>query len=139
MLTLPHPLAEELRRLAVAGYPHEVCGLLIGRHEPGRIRVERVLQARNLNRERPGDRYELDPQDFLAADDAARSSGLDVVGVWHSHPDHPASPSQTDLAAAWDSFAYMILSTGRLAVSDMRSWRLAGGRFVEEAIEETLG
>jgi proteasome lid subunit RPN8/RPN11 len=109
---------------------------LIGRHEAGRVRVERVQQARNLNRERARDRYELDPQDYLAADRQAREEGLDVVGIWHSHPDHPARPSETDLAAAWDSFSYVILSTGREAVSDVRSFRLQAGAFVEESIQE---
>jgi proteasome lid subunit RPN8/RPN11 len=136
MLILPQTLAEQLRRWAVAGYPEEVCGLLIGRHEAGRVRVERVQQARNLNRERARDRYELDPQDYLAADRQAREEGLDVVGIWHSHPDHPARPSETDLAAAWDSFSYVILSTGREAVSDVRSFRLQAGAFVEESIQE---
>jgi proteasome lid subunit RPN8/RPN11 len=94
-----------LERWALAGYPEETCGLLIGeRSEEGMV-IQRAVQAKNLNRGRAQDRYELDPLDFLAADTQARQLGLDVLGVWHSHPDHPARPSETDREAAWPDWS----------------------------------
>lgn len=121
---LPRPVRERLRELACAGYPNEVCGLLLGRVEGEQRRVEVVHPARNLNVERARDRYELDPRDQLAAEEAARAAGREVLGVWHTHPDHPAQPSETDRAAAWSGWSYLILSVVRGEVADLRSWRL---------------
>jgi proteasome lid subunit RPN8/RPN11 len=95
-----------------------------------------VRDAANLNQERPGDRYELDPRTMLEADRDCRARGLEVVGVWHSHPDHPAEPSETDRAGAWEGWSYIIVSVARAAVGTMRSWRLSGDRFHEESIEQ---
>ncbi len=136
-LRLPAPLLDELKCMARAGYPHEVCGLLTGGEDEGSTRVDRVTRAGNLSTDRLADRYTLDPDDFLAADVAARRDGLGIVGIWHTHPDHPPRPSSTDLAAAWEGYTYVILSVGRKGVADTRAWRLAGAEFVEQSIEET--
>jgi proteasome lid subunit RPN8/RPN11 len=133
-LLIPETLHEELVQWVSAGYPFEICGLLVGRKSGSQCEVVRVTQARNLNLERAADRYELDPKDFLAADIAARSTGLDIVGVWHSHPDHPACPSETDHAAAWPEWFYVILSVTRDGVQEFRSWRLNEDHFKEEDI-----
>ena len=93
-----------------------------------------MTQARNLNTERAEDRYEMDPLDLLRADEMARARRLDIVGVWHTHPDHPARPSATDRAQAWDGWSYLILEVGAGGVQAMRSWRLEGAEFVEEAV-----
>ncbi|RXZ43199.1 M67 family peptidase [Crenobacter cavernae] len=136
ILHLPLPVLDALHAVARAGYPHETCGLLIGqREEPQYCRVHSMHPARNLNRERARDRYELDPADYLAAEQAARDAGLDVVGVWHTHPDHPAVPSETDRAAAWEGWSYLILSVSRDGVAAVTSWRLRGDAFEEEEIE----
>ncbi len=118
-----------------AGYPYETCGILIGEPVEGGIRVYEAIEAPNLNKERPGDRYELDPSAMLAADREARSQGLEIVGIWHSHPDHPAEPSETDRASAWEGWSYMIVSVTRDSLIEVRSWRLDGGQFVEEKIK----
>jgi len=136
-LRLPAPVLDELKRVARAGYPHEVCGLLIGRENGTFIGVDRITQAANLSTDRLADRYTLDPDDFLAADTAARRDGLGIVGIWHTHPDHPPRPSRTDLEAAWEGYTYVILSVGRKGVADTRAWRLAGAQFIEQSIEET--
>ncbi|MFQ5994448.1 MAG: Mov34/MPN/PAD-1 family protein [Acidiferrobacterales bacterium] len=124
-----------LERWVREGYPLESCGVLVGRQDGTRVEVERAIQARNLNRKRAHDRYELDPKDFLLADEKARDDGLEIVGIWHSHPDHPARPSETDRVAAWAGWSYVIISVTRDGVADMRSWRLNSDQFVEESIE----
>ena len=134
MLQLNPALQGRLRRWAQEGYPQECCGLLLGRAADGVAQVEEVTQARNLNTERAADRYEMDPQDLLRADEMARARRLDIVGVWHTHPDHPARPSATDRAQAWDGWSYLILEVGGNGVQAMRSWRLQGPDFVEEAV-----
>lgn len=135
-LQLPRVLRVRLERWAREGYPHETCGLLLGTRNGEGVEVKELTAARNLNVERAADRYELDPGDFVAADKQARDAGMEVVGIWHTHPDHPARPSQTDLAAAWEGWSYMILSVSDHGVGDVRSWRLDGSAFVEEEICE---
>ena len=140
-LGLPAALRHELSQLVEASYPSEACGLLLGRVGDTRIDTVRIRPARNLNRDRPEDRYLLDPQDFLAADQAARAQGLEIVGFWHSHPNSPARPSSTDLDAAWEGYSYLIISVtgagadGADGAGAFRSWRLVGNRFLEEAID----
>jgi len=125
---------QQLRRWAHEGYPRERCGLLLGRARDGVVQVDDVLPTRNANTERAHDRYELDPQDLLNADELARAREIDIVGVWHTHPDHPAQPSDTDREQAWDGWSYLILAVDATGVQAMRSWRLAGSEFVEEAV-----
>ena len=130
--------ADHVRRLEVVaarGYPNEVCGVLIGRVEAERTRVEHVTEAKNLNTDRARDRFLLDPQDFLRADRWADERGLEVVGFWHSHPDHPPTPSQTDLESAWPGYSYLIASVPAEGTVALRSWRLDGKTFIEERIE----
>ena len=135
-INLPGPLREELATIAANGYPYETCGVLVGACAEGEARIERVFEARNLNTERARDRYVLDPDDLMSADMAARESGLEIVGFWHTHPDHPARPSETDREAAWDGYSYVILSVSGEGVEDLRSWRLNGAGFVEEKVFE---
>jgi len=133
-LRLSYVLQIRIQDWARAGYPSETCGVLIGRSGGEETEVEKVIAARNLNVERARDRYELDPAALLAADEAARDRGLEIIGIWHSHPDHPAVPSETDRAQAWHGWSYVIVSVSSGGVEDLRSWRLTGADFVEERI-----
>jgi proteasome lid subunit RPN8/RPN11 len=134
-LRLPPALREQLNRWAADGHPYEICGLLVGAAAPDGTAVSRITRARNLAIDRSRDRYTLDPEHFLAVDSVARADGLEIVGVWHTHPDHPPRPSTTDLVAAWETFSYLILSVARDGVRDAAAWRLAAnGGFVEQPI-----
>jgi proteasome lid subunit RPN8/RPN11 len=129
----------ELRRLAALTHPLEGCGILLGhaQHPPtGTPLVVDAIAGRNLVQDRAHDRYELDPLDILAAERRAREHHMDVVGFWHTHPDHPAEPSRFDTERAWADYVYAIVSTVREGVMDMRWWRLAaeGGEFAELAV-----
>jgi proteasome lid subunit RPN8/RPN11 len=124
-----------VRERAGRGHPHEVCGVLVGRASRGRVEVVRAEIAGNLDQDRPRDRYLLDPGDFVRIDAVAREEGLDVIGIWHSHPDHPARPSVTDRERAWEGWAYVIVSVGWDGVRELRSWWLLDGEFVEQAVE----
>lgn len=136
MLHLSSRLRRELEDQARAGYPNEACGLLLGCAANGTCAVSAWRPARNLNTDRASDRYELDPADYLAAEGEASRLGVAVVGVWHTHPDHPALPSATDREWAWPGWSYLILSVGREGVAELRSWRLAGDDFVEEEVRD---
>ncbi len=136
VLRLPPELQQQLETVVDASYPFEACGVMIGRGGRRTIAVEDVFHARNLNTERARDRFLLDPEDHLAADRVARKRGLEVVGFWHSHPDHPARPSSTDLETAWEDHSYLIVSTAAVGANDLRSWRLHDGEFLEEEIRQ---
>ena len=131
-------------------YPDECCGLLLGTVE-GDERVLVELRALNnawdeavateygaktsLNKTR---RYWIDPKDMLVAMQDARTRGLDVIGVYHSHPNAPATPSECDRQNAWPYYSYIILSVDRGTVRDYLSWHLdEHHQFQSEAVTLT--
>ena len=109
-------------------YPEEGCGVLLGRDQDGARVVERAIPLDNVQGETRERRYLLAPEQVLAAEREARSAGLDVVGFFHSHPDHPAIPSAFDLEHAWPFYTYLIVSVRGGAVADANAWRLAEDR-----------
>ncbi len=125
---------------AAATYPDECCGVLIGRILEDSTVVERLLSADNERGDSRHNRYLINPETVLAAHKEARALGLDVVGYYHSHPDHPARPSEFDREHAWPGVSYLIVSVQKGTVADSRSWRLTDDRekFDEEKIEEAV-
>lgn len=118
-------------------YPGECCGLLVGRLSDQRYEVVRAEACTNLREGEADDRFEVDPKDFLRVDDEARNDGLEVIGVYHSHPDHAPRPSRFDAAAAFPGFAYIIVAVRGGKAAGMRSWILDdNGVFVEQVIVE---
>jgi proteasome lid subunit RPN8/RPN11 len=138
VISTPHLRTTEQH--AAASYPDECCGVLIGRILDGSTVVERVLSADNERDDSRHNRYLINPETVLAAHKEARALGLDVVGYYHSHPDHPARPSEFDREHAWPGVSYLIVSVEKGSVADSRSWRLADDRekFDEEKIEEAV-
>lgn len=125
---------------AASTYPDECCGVLIGRISDDSTVVERLLSADNERDDSRHNRYLINPETVLAAHKEARALGLDVVGYYHSHPDHPARPSEFDREHAWPGVSYLIVSVEKGNVADSRSWRLTDDRekFDEEKIEEAV-
>lgn len=127
---------------ARAAYPEEGCGVLVGRDEDGgRRTVTRAVPAENVVDASRGNRYLIAPERLLAIEREARTQGLEVLGFFHSHPDHPARPSAFDLEHAWPYYSYLIVSVADGRVAGARSWRLAADRsaFDEETIEVLEG
>jgi proteasome lid subunit RPN8/RPN11 len=124
-MELPEEVRAAVRAWARAAYPAEGCGLLIGTKSAGGCRVVRATSARNARAGERGDRYEVDPADHLAGWKAAEADGLEVVGAWHSHPDHAAIPSATDLAEAHEGLSYLIVAVSEQGAGELRAWRLA--------------
>ena len=113
-------------------YPHECCGALIG---TGNI-VSSGYQLPNTTEEGPRRRFLVRPTDYRAAEKQATDLGHELLGFYHSHPDHPARPSQYDLDHAWPVFAYVIIAIEKGEPKAMTSWRLREDRsvFDEELI-----
>lgn len=129
---------QTIERHASIIYPQECCGVLIGRCHSGATFVERVLSVGNEREGDRHDRYLISPETVLAAHKEARALGLEVVGYYHSHPDHPAEPSGFDLEQAWPEVSYLIVSVEQRKVVDSRSWRLSEDRqsFEEEVVDQ---
>jgi proteasome lid subunit RPN8/RPN11 len=119
-----------------ASYPEECCGFLIGRAEGNSTSVERLLAVDNERQDSRHNRFLIHPETVLAAHKEARAAGFDVVGYYHSHPDHPAKPSELDREHAWPGLSYVIVSVQGGKVAEARSWRLTDDRerFEEEGI-----
>jgi proteasome lid subunit RPN8/RPN11 len=116
-------------------FPHECCGAMLGRD--GLVREAFALP--NTTEEGPRRRFLVRPDDYRVAEKRARDAGLDLLGFYHSHPDHPAQPSQYDLDHAWPSFAYVIVSVMGGEDKQLTSWRLKDDRsaFEEENVQIT--
>ena len=123
-LTLADDVLHEIRAHVEAAYPNECCGALIGRS----LEVETAMRLDNVTDLEQRRRYLVSPAEYRLAESAADRSGRELLGFYHSHPDHPARPSEFDLAHAWPNFSYVIgaVRNGRLV--DLRSWRLRGDR-----------
>jgi proteasome lid subunit RPN8/RPN11 len=99
---------EEIQAHGAEGYPNEICGIMVGPRGEGR--VTEVRRARNIIVDRSRDRYEIDPRDHMRIQREADADGLDIVGYYHSHPDHPAQASRFDTERAWAGYVYLIVS-----------------------------
>jgi proteasome lid subunit RPN8/RPN11 len=105
-------------------YPHECCGALLGEGDV----VRAVHPLPNVTTEGPRRRFRVDDKDYLAAERTASAAGLTLLGFYHSHPDHPAEPSQYDLDHAFPTFVYPILSVQQGEPAALRAWRLKDDR-----------
>jgi proteasome lid subunit RPN8/RPN11 len=93
---IPRPLADRIAEQARTGYPFEICGVLVGEDHT----VREVVPAVNRESESPRVRYQIAPEDLIRIQREARESGREILGYYHSHPDHPARPSETDRRVA---------------------------------------
>ena len=113
-----------IRAHGVETYPNECCGALIGRDGI----VTETLALANMTDEGPRTRFRVTPNDYREAERHAGEVGGELLGFYHSHPDHPARPSQYDLDHAWPFFSYVIVSVREGVSEDMTSWRLREDR-----------
>lgn len=136
-LFLNDHLAERIRAHGSATYPHECCGALLGKDSEADRDVRELFALVNRRDDSPQNRFAITPEDYRAAERAAHQRGLELVGWYHSHPDHPARPSEYDREHAWPWYSYVILGVAARHPGEMTSWRLADdrARFDEEEIE----
>ena len=140
MLKVTQEILEEIQAHGVASYPSEGCGLLLGHIEDGANVTEAIFPVPNRweNEDEKGYRFLIHDQDMLQAELAAAALDLDVIGIFHSHPDHPPDASPRDLAwAAWSGYSYLITEVRDRRPGHSRSWQLLIDRsgFEEETLE----
>jgi proteasome lid subunit RPN8/RPN11 len=132
-LILPPLELARVHAHAVAGYPHEVVGILAG-HRATNV-VTHVVSLVNERADSPANRYHVSALVLYRAEQALEAEGLEVVGYYHSHPDHPARYSDFDRDHALPNMSYVITSVMAGAIADTRSWRLHDDR---AAMDEEL-
>jgi len=136
-LRLTAEIAEQIRAHGAVGYPHEICGALLGRDVDEGREVVALFPLDNRREDSPRNRFSLTAEDVRAAERAASAQALEVVGWYHSHPDHPARPSEFDREHAWPWYSHVIVSVAAGAAQEITSWRLEDDRsgYQIEAIE----
>jgi proteasome lid subunit RPN8/RPN11 len=142
MLKLSQSAYIALRQHGEETYPHECCGVLLGRfNDNGTKTVSRTARCGNTREDSPHNRYNIDPRDLIRIQREGRERGEDIVGFYHSHPDHPAQWSSTDLAEAhWFGCSYVITSVEKSGATKTNSFELMGSdeadkKFVDEKTE----
>ena len=127
-LTFSARVDEAIRRHGEETYPHECCGALVGRGDA----VTDTVALPNTTEEGPRRRFLVRPSDYRLAEQRATELGGELLGFYHSHPDHPAKPSQYDLDHAWPTFAYVIVSVAVGKSELMTVWFLKDDRSIFE-------
>ena len=119
---------EQLRRHGEETYPDECCGVLVGEADGEGVKsVKGVVRCGNLRSDSPHDRYLIDPRELVRIQREARGRAQDIVGFYHSHPDHPARWSQTDFAEAhWIGCSYVITCVENGRAAQTNSFELTG-------------
>jgi proteasome lid subunit RPN8/RPN11 len=142
MLTLSQSAYASLRQHGEETYPHECCGVLLGPFsDAGAKTVSRIARCGNTRADSPHNRYSIDPKELIRIQREGRERGEDIVGFYHSHPDHPAQWSSTDLAEAhWFGCSYVITSVekGKAVLTnsfDLTGTDEANKKFVDEKAE----
>ncbi|MFB3883389.1 MAG: M67 family metallopeptidase [Armatimonadota bacterium] len=114
-----------LREHALRSYPNECCGVLAGTAGQ-RVEVRAVHPTDNHDAEQTATRYEIDPREILTFDRAAERAGQQIIGFYHSHPDHSPVPSARDVELAWPGYIYLIVSVDEQRRTTVRAWRFEG-------------
>jgi proteasome lid subunit RPN8/RPN11 len=139
-MKLSQQLLHQIHRHLESGYPNEGCGVMLGQNGI----VTEVVSADNQRTDLPAtggesarNRYLIGPLIYLKIEREADKRGLQVLGIYHSHPDVAARPSQFDLDHAWPDFSYLIISVVKGKAVESNSWRLRDDRsaFDQEAVE----
>jgi proteasome lid subunit RPN8/RPN11 len=136
-LEIAAELLDQIHAHGEEAYPEEGAGLLLGEAAGNRKQVAMILPLNNTREDAARrNRYLLAPQDYMLAEDEAARHGLEVLGVFHSHPDHPSQPSEFDREWAMPWFSYLITSVESGQAAGSRSWQLSQDRksFLEETI-----
>lgn len=139
MIRVPKGVMDEIRAQGARSYPEECCGALVGQSNGVGKFVFFTRPFENANADSRERRYYVGPDAYREAEGWAKSQGLEVVGIYHSHPDHPARPSEFDREHAWPWYSYVILSVEQGKPLTVTSWVLTDerDRFDPEELECT--
>lgn len=128
MLILSSEIAKGIRDYGARDYPNETCGAMLGIDNGEGREIRALFPLTNRRDDSPRNRFSITADDFRAAERAAKQQGLELVGWYHSHPDHPARPSEYDRQHAWPWYSYVIVSVAAGEPRDISSWQLTDDR-----------
>ncbi len=128
MITLDAKTLEAIREHGRQAYPEECCGALLGTADDGSARVARIARMENARREQRRRRYVIEPLEYVRVERQADAESLSVLGFYHSHPDHPAVPSEYDREHGFPFFHYVVLSIGAGVPGEAASYVLSEDR-----------
>src|SRR5450755_3677698 len=140
MIQLSQSVYVSLRQHGEETYPHECCGVLLGRFDDdGSKTVSRIARCSNTRADSPHNRYHIDPRELIRIQREGRERGEDIVGFYHSHPDHPAQWSSTDLAEAhWFGCSYVITSVEKGKAVLTNYFELTGSDESDKQLSEEM-
>jgi proteasome lid subunit RPN8/RPN11 len=127
-VVVPSRIMDSIRAHGEETYPHECCGFMLGSAADGEQRIVEIRRQANEREDSRENRFIISPAEFKAAESAARSAGLQLVGIYHSHPDSPARPSAYDRDHAWPWFSYVIVSVTKGSAGEAHAWQLRDDR-----------
>ncbi|HEX3437183.1 MAG TPA: M67 family metallopeptidase [Pseudacidobacterium sp.] len=137
MLKVSESIYNALRKHGEETYPQECCGVLLGRFQDGVNEVEDAVRAGNTRTDSAHNRYGIAPQELVRIQRQGRERGLDIVGFYHSHPDHPAQWSKTDFTEAhWLGCSYVITAVEKGVAGQTNSFLLAGTSEEDKSFED---
>ncbi len=127
-VVVPGDILDRMRRHGEETYPHECCGFMLGTAEDGMQHIREIRSQPNERTESRENRFIISPEQFKAAETYARTTGQQLVGIYHSHPDSPARPSEYDRDHAWPWFSYVIVSVKGGRAAEANAWQLRDDR-----------
>ena len=137
MLRLNEQVYHAIRHHGEETYPHECCGVLLGRSVDGANEVDEAVRAGNTRTDSAHNRYNIAPQELVRIQRQGRERGLDIVGFYHSHPDHPAQWSKTDFAEAhWLGCSYVITAVEKGVAKATNAFLLTGTTEEDKAFQD---
>ena len=135
-LKVERPVMEKILEHVRQTYPHECCGLMVGNGSLSKEVIDyRIIP--NINHDRAHDRYIMDPKVFNQIDGELREKKLEILGIYHSHPDHPSRPSEFDREHAWPIYSYVVIACEKGVKTQAQSWVIneESAHFEEEKLE----
>ncbi|HUJ73174.1 MAG TPA: M67 family metallopeptidase [Verrucomicrobiae bacterium] len=132
-MKISRELLNQIHQHLEAGYPNDACGVMLGKDGV----ITEIIRADNQRTDSARNRYLIDPLVYMKIEHDADKRALQVLGIYHSHPEVPAHPSQFDLDNAWPNFSYLIVSVAKRKAVESNSWRLRNDRsgFDREPVE----
>jgi proteasome lid subunit RPN8/RPN11 len=139
MLMIGEKPLEEMYKDALQSFPDECCGFFFGKESGTERKITDILVVNNSKEGDKRRRFEIAPRNYMNAERFAEENNLRFLGIYHSHPKHPAIPSEHDRVAAQPYFSYVIISVDDKEIKHIRSWQLNDYlQFEEETIENQL-
>ena len=139
MIHMEDEALEAMFEDALHGFPFECCGFLFGNEENDYRSISLIMRVTNISKEDQRRRFSISATDYILAENYADENNLSLLGIYHSHPNYPAVPSETDRLSAQPYFSYVIISILNKKISHVRSWRLNDqNQFEEEIIRQSI-